>query len=295
MKPYACDIPLADIHETHLLLRLVIKDSLEYMELRDSIAKDGPLNSILVRPSRRVPGKFEVTDGMYRYNIFQELDYSPVPCIVREATDEEVVALQIQANAIRPTTKQCDFARQLRKILDTNPGMSYATLQGKVHKSPAWIGEQLGLLKLNRVIQMAVDRGEIPLASAYVLSGVIRSEQHRFVDLAKTATTEVFRAAVVPFIKQQREATRQGKLDLLFAGDFTPVAYLRNLKEVQTERAEQLLGPMLLACKDARSPLDGWNACLEWLLHLDAGSVAAQLVKHTQRMQKTFSKLSTED
>ena len=35
------DIPLSDIHETHLLLRFVEKDSLEYMELRDSIAATG--------------------------------------------------------------------------------------------------------------------------------------------------------------------------------------------------------------------------------------------------------------
>lgn len=160
------DIPLCDIHETHLLLRLVEKDSLEYIELRDSIAKSGPINSICVRPSRRIPGKWEVVDGMYRYTIFVELDYTTVPCLIRDMTDEEVVAAQIQANAIRPTTKKCDFARQLKKILDANPGMSCARLQETIHKGKGWIATQLGLLKLEYSIQKAVDRGEIKLATA---------------------------------------------------------------------------------------------------------------------------------
>ncbi len=294
MKIESRDIPLCDIHETRLLLRLVEKDSLEYMELRDSIAKDGPLNSICVRPSTLFPGsdppKFEVVDGMYRYNIFDEIGYTPVPCLIRyDMTDEQVVAAQIEANAIRPTTKKCDFARQLRKILDANPGMSYARLQGLVHKNPRWIGEQLGLLKLSAPIQKAVDRGEIPLASAYVLSNVMACQQFRFLALARTATTDVFKATVAPFIKQQREASRQGKLDELFKQEFKPVAHLHKLQDVLDEIERPATGPMLLAAKDARTPLDGWKACLEWVAHLDAQSQIEQLEKHNQRMRRFVS------
>jgi hypothetical protein len=99
----------------------------------------------------------------------------------------------------------------------------------------------------------------------------------------------VFKETVAPFIKQQREAARQGKLDVLFAGEFKAVAHLRNLREVQAERENRLVAPMLLAARDARTPLDGWDACLDWLIHLDAASQAEQLAKHTKRMQKTFS------
>jgi len=284
------DIPLCDIHETRLLLRLVEKDSLEYMELRDSIAKDGPLNSICVRPSPRfpdsIPPKFEVVDGMYRFNVFEEIGYTPVPCLIREMTDEQVVAAQIEANAIRPTTKKCDFARQLRKILDANPGMSYARLQGIVHKSPHWIGDQLGLLKLDPKIQKAVDRGEIPLASAYALCNVILCQQWRFLALARTATTDVFKATVAPYIKQQNEAARQGKLDELFKQEFKPVAHLHHLQDVLAEIERPGAGPLVLAAKDARTPMDGWKACLEWVAHLDAESVKEQLEKHKQRMRR---------
>jgi hypothetical protein len=43
---------------------------------------------------------------------------------------------------------------------------------------------------------------------------------------------------------------------------------------------------MLLAAKDARTPLDGWKTCLEWVAHLDAQSIAEQLEKHNQRMRR---------
>jgi ParB/RepB/Spo0J family partition protein len=284
------DIPLCDIHETRLLLRLVEKESLEYIELRDSLAANGPLNSICVRPSPRLPGKWEVVDGMYRYTAYQELELSPVPCLVRYGmTDEMVVAAQIQANAIRPTTKQTDFARQLKKILDANPGMSHARLQGLIHKSPHWIGEQLGLLRLQPEVQKAVDRGEIPLMSGYVLSRVLRSQQHRFLDLARTAPVHVFKVTVAAFIKQQREAARQGKLDVLFNNEFTPVAHLRNLREVLTEKETPEAGPMMLAARNARTAVDGWNACLEWITHLDAKSLEEQRGKLRERMRRHFT------
>ena len=288
MKIESRDIPLCDIHETHLLLRLVERDSLEYMELRDSIAATGPLNSICVRPSRPFPGEWEVVDGMYRYTIYVELGLSPVPCLIRGLTDEEVVAAQIEANAIRPTTKKTDFARQLKKILDANPGMSHARLQGMVHKSPQWIGEQLGLLRLQPAIQKAVDRGEISLMSGYVLSRVPFNQQERFVDLAKTAPTNAFKATVAVYIKQQREAARQGKLDVMFASEFKPVAYLRNLRDIQTEKDRPEQGPLLLAAANARTAVEGWNACLDWVMHFDAKSVEAARAKH-QKLMRTNS------
>jgi len=287
MKTESRDIPLDDIRETHLLLRLVERESLEYMELRDSIAANGPLNSICVRPVS--PGKFEVVDGMYRYTIFHELGISPVPCLVREMTDEEVVAAQIQANAIRPTMKRTDFARRLKQILNSHPGMSISRLQNMVHKSPGWINTQLGLLNLQSPIQKAVDRGEIPLASAYTLSRVTYGQQLRFVDLAKTASVKVFKEEIAAFIKQQREAARQGKLDVMFASEHVPVAHLRNLREALSERNQPVAGPLLLAAAKARTAVDGWNACLTWMIHLDAKSVEEQRAKHVQRMQKHFS------
>ena len=238
MKIESRDIPLCDIHETRLLLRLVEKESLEYIELRDSLAANGPLNSICVRPSPRFPGKWEVVDGMYRYTAYQELELSPVPCLVRYGmTDEMVVAAQIQANAIRPTTKATRLCKAVEEDTGRQPWhVARATTRDDPQESALDRRATWPPASATRQVQKAVDRGEIPLMSAYVLSRVLRSQQHRFLDFARTAPVHVFKATVAAFIKQQREAARQGKLDVLFNNEFTPVAHLRNLREVLTEK-----------------------------------------------------------
>lgn len=280
------DIPLTAIHEPRLLLRLVERDSLEYMELRDAIDKDGLLNSICVRPSPRCLEMYEVVDGMYRFVIYQELGRLTIPCLIRDLTDAEVMAAQLQANAIRPTTKKTDFARQLKRLLDLSPGMTLAGLQHVVHKSPVWISEQLGLLRLTQAIQTCVDRGEIPLASAYVLSRVIPGEQARYVDLAKTAKVPAFKATMAVVIKKQEEAALQGRFEVLNDAAYVPVPYLRSLNEIVQERQKPAQVAKVLTKGEAKTPVDGWNLCLDWITHMDADGLEEQSINQLLRTRK---------
>ncbi len=71
-------IPLAEIVKPWVILRVVNRGSVEYLELRDSLAAVGFLNSICVRPSKRTRGKVEVVDGLYRYTAACELKRSYV-------------------------------------------------------------------------------------------------------------------------------------------------------------------------------------------------------------------------
>ena len=42
-----------------------------------------------------------------------------MPCIVKHnLTDEDVLAIQIQANALRPETTVMEYARQIKRIMD---------------------------------------------------------------------------------------------------------------------------------------------------------------------------------
>ena len=95
-------IPLDQIVEPWVVLRIVDRESVAYLELRDSVAHQGILNSICVRPSARKPGLYEVVDGLYRYTAARELRLPALPCIVKHGlTDADVLAIQIQANAVR--------------------------------------------------------------------------------------------------------------------------------------------------------------------------------------------------
>ncbi len=86
----------------------------------------------------------------------------------------------INVNTYKRAQKRRFFQENVTAIPETisTSGLSYRCQV----PSP---GEQLVLLRLKPAIQKAVDRGEIPLMSAYMLSRIMPSRQYRFVDLAK--------------------------------------------------------------------------------------------------------------
>jgi len=215
------DIPTSEIVEPRMVLRLVNKDSAEYLELRDSVDEHGFLNSICVRPAPHAPGKYEPVDGSYRYHVARDLRRPSIPCIVKHGlTDDDVLALQIQANAIRPETTPTEYAQQLKGIMSHRPGMTLAELSQIVKKRPSWLRDMLGLLTLSEEQQKAVDRSEIPLTSAYWLAKIPDRFRRQFVGQARTLPAAEFRVIASGFIKQYREAVRQGKLEALFVNDF---------------------------------------------------------------------------
>ena len=283
-------IPLAEIIEPWVILRIVNRESVDYLELRDSIAHQGLLNSICVRPSLRRPGCYEVVDGLYRYTAAVELRLPAVPCIVKHnLSDEDVLAIQIQANALRPETTVIEYARQIKRIVDAiaareGRNATLAEVSNLIHKNPDWIRRQLDLLSLRADIQKAVERGEIPLKSAYVLAKLPRVRQVEFVALAKTATVEEFTPLVARVVRRIQEGARQGKLQD-YCRDFEPVPYLRPLKEVLTEYREHHLGGLTVVKKECRTPVDGWYLALQWALHLDEESIREQREKTLARIQ----------
>ncbi len=284
-------IPLDQIVEPWVVLRVVDRQSIEYLELRDSLSAVGPLNSICVRPSVRRPGCYEVVDGLYRYTAAMELRLAALPCIVKHSlTDDDVLAIQIQANALRPETTAVEYARQIKRIMDalaTRKGRdaTLADVSNLIHKSVDWIADQLRLLMLRPDIQKAVERGEIPLKSAYMLAKLPRANQNQLVALARTASAREFVPVAARLLKQIQEAARQGKLHD-FCKDFEPVPHLRLLKEVLAEYREHRHGGLALTKAGSQTALDGWYLALQWALNLDEDSTRQQREKVAARTRE---------
>jgi len=284
MKDETREIPTDQIVEPWVILRVVNRSTVEYLELRDSIAEKGFFNSLCVRPSKRKPGKYEVVDGLYRYTVGCELRLLTLPCIVKHnLTDEDVLAAQIQANALRLETTPVEYARQLRKIMAATDSMTMVELSTRIHKNPEWISHQLALLDLTKVAQVAVDRGEISLVAGYALARVPRRRQGYYLELAKTMPAKEFLPIVAAFVKKHRENINQGKWDD-FEAEFQPVPHLRNLKEVLAEYREHRIGG--LTGMDCKTPVDAWYLALQWALHLDEESVNEQRERVLQRQQR---------
>ncbi len=221
-------IPIDKLTDPWILLRPVLLDSTDYLELKTSISEIGLLNSIAVRPSNRKPGFYEIIDGLWRTTAARELHFETLPCIIKTGiTDEDVLALQIQANAIRPETKPVAFAKQLKRIQKLNDGITLRRLASLVNKNPKWVQQQLGLLRLPRDLQKLIDRGEISIGNAYMLVKIPPRLRLEYIDHAKVMPTMAFKALAGGVIKHFKEAVRQGKLDTFFTEDFKVQPYLR--------------------------------------------------------------------
>jgi ParB/RepB/Spo0J family partition protein len=269
-------IPTDQLVDPPVVLRLVNRNSVEYLELRDSIAERGILNPILVRPSVRFPGCYDVADGLYRTAGCRDTGRSPVPALVRNLTDDDLLAIQIQANALRPETTPMEYARQIKRIMEARPGISQAGLVGIIHKNPGWIRQMLSLFHLRKDCQQAVDRGEVPLGSACVWAQIPYSYQEKFLDAARTLPVHEFRPLAQAFLKQFKEARRQGKLDAFFTEEFKPQAHGRPWREIIAEHKKPERAGVVLAVEDCRTLMDAWRAALAWVLHLDKQSIEAQ-------------------
>ena len=270
-------VPLDQLVDPPVVLRLVNRESVSYLELRDSLADRGFLNSICVRPSPRFPGKYDVADGLYRVTAAREIGLPGAPAVIKNLTDDDLLAIQIQANAVRPETTPMEYARQIKRIMEARPRATLAEISHRIlHKSPGWVSETLGLLGLRKDFQLAVDRGEMPLGSAYELARIPYKHQAQFFDLARTMPVAAFRAAAQAFLKQFQEAVRQGKLDAFFTEDFKPVPHMRPLKEVLAEYEKPTRASLLLTAENCKTLTEAWQASLAWVLHLDRESVEAQ-------------------
>jgi len=280
-------VEIANIIEPHAALRLVDENSVEFLELRDSIAEHGWLSAIPVRQSPTVEGKYEIIGGWNRFRAAKSAGLKTIPCIVKHDVDDLVyLVLQLQENSTQKPTSPVQYAKRLKQLLDLDPDMAEADLARLVKMNVRRIREYLGLLDLFPAIQTALDGGEISFGTAVVLSQLFNHQlQQQHYEAARTMTHEAFRQHIRLVMKALREAMCERSL-LRTAGDFKPMAYLRPVKAIKSELDSFQAGPECLATLEAPTAEAIWKEALKWVLHLDAGSIDVQR-EHAQRFQST--------
>jgi len=282
-------IPIADLVDPPFVLRPVNRRGAEYVEVRDSLASRGFLNSICVRPSKRHDGKMEIVDGRWRTAAAHETRIDMIPCIVKFGlTDKDVMAMQVTANAARPVTKPSEYARQIRRLLKSQHGMTQAELCQILNKNPAWVRRMIGLASLSRyeVYRKAIDRGEMSLEAAYFLSKLPEDQWGEYTTEATVLPLREFKALIMVMVRQRRVSVNEGTLRLALIPELQPVPYARSLTELQGEREMRQVGPLAVVAMDCKTPLDGWFAALTWAVHFDDESVERQRARIIQRLKK---------
>lgn len=287
MEYHRVNIPLDLIAMPTFLLRDIRTDSPKYAELLRSVKEHGILNSVLVRP--RKGGGYQLVDGAYRLTATRDAGLPDVPAIVKDLTDEEVLALQIQTNSIFVDTTTIEYAKHLLRVQQAYPGITIPRMARLVSKSAFWVKQQLSLLDLDEKIQPMVDRGEVSLMNAYQLAKLPRHMQIRHLPQAIAMERDEFRTLVGEIVKQLMVDNKQRiEEERLAAKSADPIAYMRSIKEVKAELKTRRQAALLLTRERPKTTLDAFRLALQWVLNLDPRSLEA---RRARNVQNSFSKL----
>lgn len=273
------DVPVKAIRENKDMLRGCNKQSPEYQEVKASIKSKGLLTPISVRDLG--DGTYGLVDGLQRWNIAQDLGWDLIPAQVVSMADAEVLEAQIVANAQRIETKPVEYTKALLKLLAMNPTLTMSELARRLGKTPSWLSERFHLLKLSESLQNLVNEGKIVLANGFALAKVPEEFQSQFVELAMTRPTTEFVPAVQKFVKEHREAIRQGRSTNPDA--FTAVPHLQKLADLKTEIETGSVATTLINHSQPKDLKEAFLLGVKWAVHMDPLSVEAAKVQYEKR------------
>ena len=222
-KPKLMNIKLEKLHpfENHPY-KVLDDDSMT--ELKDSIAEQGFLNRIIVRPLEDKPDEYEIISGHRRVHAAALLEMKEVPAVVHFIDRDEATVMMVDSNCQRENLTLMEKARSYRMKADALSHQG-KTLGQNVPKSEdnrttAKIGTEAGdsyktvqrLIRLTYLVpelQEYVDNGKMKMLPAYELSFLDEEAQRDIVD--RIDETEVFPSHAQA--RRMRAAFEEGKLD----------------------------------------------------------------------------------
>lgn len=262
-------------NEETLTLRKVNEDDPKFKDMVKSIGTPrvdefgvqtcdhGLDNAILVRPiPGRPAGEYAICDGFHRLTAWRKAfgDNKPIPAMVKSMTDEQVLEVQVEANALKFETRPADFAKQIMQILDRHPERSLEEQAARLHVEANTVRQWLKLPSLPQSIQDMVNKGEIPVSVGIPLSRfkvnskeeaarntwVIRQKEwlDRYLATQEEPNSlQTWMAQVASAIKKIEKDIREQKREVGGTpSDFAVVFTLRKKSEVEIElkRTEDL-------------------------------------------------------
>jgi ParB/RepB/Spo0J family partition protein len=274
MSNQLCKIPLARIMRPKISLRPLRRETPEYMEMCESVRKDGVLQPILVRPCDPSTGyDYEIVEGWHRFEASLEAGLLDIPALIREMSDDDVLIFQLKCNAIRPATRSFEYARRLKILMQR--GYTMVQLSQLIDKTPKWISDQLQLNRVCEAARAPIERGEIKMMAALALANLPEDLQEKFVNDAIAMPTAAFK-------ERADAANRDFKAFLIDqqTKDNEQIMYKPRLQPLNVLKRESLkpkYAKDVLKAVGAKTPRDGWLAALQWMFQLDPVSIEERL------------------
>jgi ParB family transcriptional regulator, chromosome partitioning protein len=166
------EIPVGEIDRNPYQTRTHFDEKL-LSELADSIAANGVVQPILVRPLAH--GRYQLIAGERRWLASQRAGKATVPAVVRQVSDMQAMEITIIENLQRADLNPIEQARAYER-LGREFGMTQEQMAHRTGKERASIGNFLRLLKLPGSVQDKVASGVLSFSHAKVLLALDHTE-----------------------------------------------------------------------------------------------------------------------
>ncbi len=171
-----------------------------------SIRDNGLLQPVVVRPVG--DGAWEVVAGERRFRAVQELGWTHVPAVIRDADDRTMVVLALIENLQREDLNPLDEAHAYRRLVDEF-GLTQSQVADRVGRDRSTVANTIRLLGLPDPVQELVAGGAISAGHARALLGL--EDQKRVIELAKAAARDGLSVREVERRVRQRRSEDGGR------------------------------------------------------------------------------------
>lgn len=153
-------------------------------ELATSIKEYGIIQPIIVKKS--IKG-YELIAGERRTKAAKIAGLTTIPAIIKDFNDQEMMEIALIENIQREDLNPIDEATSISNIIKLR-GYTHEEFAQKFGKSRTYVTNILGLLKLPEEVKKMVEKKDISMSHARVLSKL--DDDNKAVDLAKKVVTD---------------------------------------------------------------------------------------------------------
>jgi ParB family transcriptional regulator, chromosome partitioning protein len=149
-------------------------DSDALRELADSIAVQGVIQPIVVRP---IDGdRYEIVAGERRWRASQQAGLADIPVVIRDVDEPTAVAIGLIENIQRADLNPIEEAGALERLLKEFE-LTHQQIAEAVGKSRTSVTNLLRLLDLNPEVRACVEQSQLEMGHARALLGLKGAEQ----------------------------------------------------------------------------------------------------------------------
>jgi ParB family chromosome partitioning protein len=153
-------------------------------ELAESIKEQGVLQPLLVAPATNAEGtQYVLIAGERRWRASKSIGLPTVPCIIRQASPQQMVEWAMIENIQREDLNAVELAQAYREFMDRF-GLTQVQVAQRVGQSRAAVANTLRVLELPDEVQGMLVAGALSFGHAKVLAG-LAGHANRQASLAK--------------------------------------------------------------------------------------------------------------